>query len=55
MKSFIKPSKIKENIFKLLLLIITDLIIPIVISIINNDNKYIILINIINFVFKMFS
>lgn len=53
MKSFIKP--LKENIFKLLLLIITDLIIPIVISIINNDNKYIILINIINFVFKMFS
>jgi hypothetical protein len=53
MKSFIKP--LKENIVKLLLLIITDLIIPIVISIINNDNKYIILINIISFVFKIFS
>ena len=53
MKSFIKP--LKEKIFKLLLLIITDLIIPIVISIINNDNKYIMLINIISFVFKMFS
>lgn len=53
MKSFIKP--LKENIFKLLLLIITDLIIPIVISIINNDNKYIILINVISFIFKMFS
>lgn len=45
--------KLKEN--EILLLIITDLIIPIVISIINNDNKYIILINIISFVFKMFS
>ena len=52
MKSFIKP--FKENIVKLSL-IITDLIIPIVISIINNDNKYIMLINIISFVFKMFS
>ena len=45
--------KLKEN--EILLLIITDLIIPIVISIINNDNKYIMLINIISFVFKMFS
>jgi hypothetical protein len=53
MKSFIKP--LKEKIFKLLLLIITDLVIPIIISIINNDNKYIMLINIISFVFKMFS
>ena len=45
--------KLEEN--EILLLIITDLIIPIVISIINNDNKYIMLINIISFVFKMFS
>lgn len=45
--------KLKEN--EILLLIITDLIIPIVISIINNDKKYIILINSISFVFKMFS
>ena len=53
MKSFYKS--FKENIIKLLLLIITDLVIPIIVSIINNDNKYIILINIISFVFKMFS
>lgn len=55
MKSFIKPLKIKENIIKLLLLIITDLLIPIIISIINNDNKYIMLINVISFVLKVFS
>lgn len=53
MKSLYKL--LKENIIKILLLIITDLIVPIIISIINSDNKYIILINIISFVFKMFS
>ena len=53
MQSFIKPPK--ENFIKLLLLIITDLIIPMIISIINNDNRYIMLINVISFVLKVFS
>ena len=51
MKSFYKS--LKEN--KLLLLVITDLIIPLTISLINNDNIYIIFFNLLNFMFKLFS
>ena len=40
---------------QLLLLIITDLIIPMIISLINKDNKYAMLISIISYILKMFS
>lgn len=54
MKSIFKS--FKESIsYKVLLLVITDLIAPTIISIINNDNKYIMLIILISFVLKILS
>lgn len=51
MKSFYKS--VKEN--KMLLLLVTDLIIPLIISIVNDDSKYIMIINVLNFMLKLFS